>query len=200
MITDLIKKIYKEHIKKTIVPELLLKRKICRLGKGVVVENPFQYGAIPGNIIIGDNTTILSNARLNSFANSNSSDGKIIIGSGCYICYRFSCLAVANVKIGNNVLIASDVLIAAQNHGIDPECDIEYMNQQLSGEDVTIGDGCWIGEKVCVLSGVTIGKKSVIGAGSVVTKDIPEYCIAVGNPAKVIKRYNFSVHLWEAVE
>ena len=73
------------------------------------------------------------------------------------------------------------------------------MSQPLIGKKVTIGDGCWIGEKVIVLPGVTIGEKSVIGGGSVVTKDVPSYAIAVGNPARVIKKYNFETHKWENV-
>lgn len=73
------------------------------------------------------------------------------------------------------------------------------MNQKLVGKEVRIKSGCWIGEKCILLQGVTIGKKSIIGAGSVVTKDIPDYSIAVGNPARVIKRYNFESHNWERI-
>ena len=58
---------------------------------------------------------------------------------------------------------------------------------------------CWVGEKVIIMPGVTIGDRSIIGAGAIVTRDIPPYSIAVGNPAKVIKRYNFKTHSWEKV-
>ena len=57
----------------------------------------------------------------------------------------------------------------------------------------------WIGEKVTVLPGITIGEKSIIGANSVVTKDIPPFCIAAGNPASIIKRYDFEKHEWVRV-
>ena len=66
-----------------------------------------------------------------------------------------------------------------------------------AANDVFIGEGSWIGEKVCILSGVSIGKKCIIGAGSVVTKSIPSYSIAAGNPAKVLKVYNFESKRWE---
>ena len=71
------------------------------------------------------------------------------------------------------------------------------MDQPLNSKAINIGDGCWLGEKVCVLPGVTIGKKCIIGAGSIVTKSIPDFSIAVGNPAKVIKKYNFETHKWD---
>ena len=96
------------------------------------------------------------------------------------------------------MLFASNILITNENHGINPENEVPYMNQDLSAKPIEIGDGCWIGEKVCILPGVNIGKKSIVGAGSVVTKSIPAYSIAVGNPAKIIKKYNFDHKKWES--
>ena len=93
-------------------------------------------------------------------------------------------------------MIASNVLISSENHGINPELNIPYMRQNLTSNSVSIGDGCWIGEKVIILPGVDIGKKSIVGAGAVVTKSIPDYSIAVGNPARVIKRYDFTKNSW----
>ena len=61
--------------------------------------------------------------------------------------------------------------------------------------EVYIGDGCWIGENVCII-GASIGKNSVIGANAVVMKDIPDYCVAVGAPARVIKKYDFDLQEW----
>ena len=95
------------------------------------------------------------------------------------------------------MLFASNVIVTNENHGMDPESSVPYMNQELTARDVSIGDGCWIGEKVCILPGVSIGEKCIIGAGSVVTKSIPDYSIAVGNPAKVLKIYNFESKRWE---
>ncbi|WP_279145834.1 DapH/DapD/GlmU-related protein, partial [Clostridium tyrobutyricum] len=64
------------------------------------------------------------------------------------------------------------------------------------GKEVVIEDDVWIGEMVCILPGVRIGKGSIIGAGAIVTKNIPKYSIAVGNPAKVVKNYNFNDKVW----
>ena len=64
--------------------------------------------------------------------------------------------------------------------------------------EVTIGEDSWIGENVCIC-GASIGKHCVIGANSVVTKDIPDYCVAAGIPAKVIKKYNFEKNSWDRI-
>lgn len=65
---------------------------------------------------------------------------------------------------------------------------LDQLYDELELKSVSIGDSCWSGEKSVILPGVAIGKHVVIGASSVVTKDIPDYCVAVGNPAKIIKR------------
>lgn len=110
--------------------------------------------------------------------------------------YNFSCLVADKVRIGKNTILASNVLITSENHGINPEIETPYYEQPLSVGPVTIGEGCWIGEKVIILPNVSIGKKCVIGAGTIVTKSIPDYSIVVGTPARIIKKYNFEKHEW----
>jgi acetyltransferase-like isoleucine patch superfamily enzyme len=162
----------------------------CKIGKNSYFQNK-KY------IEIGNGTTILANARLQSYAHLTKNPGFIKIGNNCYIGFYFSALAGADIEIEDNVLIASHVLISSENHSIDPESKIPYMDQPLDCASVKIGEGTWIGEKAIILPGVKIGKKCVIGAGSIVTKSIPDFSIAVGNPAKVIKEYNFDTHEWE---
>lgn len=151
------------------------------------------------HISIGNNTTILSHCRIANFQPNVSCPIRISIGRNCYIGFYFTILNASSVIIGDDVLMASHVMISSENHSMDPESDIPYMNQPLVSKPVYIDDGCWIGEKVCILPGVHVGKKCIVGAGSVITKDIPDYSIAVGNPAKVIKKYNFITHNWEKV-
>ena len=148
---------------------------------------------------MGENTTILSNNRLNVYNNLTGLKSKLILGNNCYIGFNFSALCGENITIGNEVLIASNVFISSENHGMNPESQMPYMDQPLECKPVTIDDGTWIDEKVCILSGVTIGKKCIIGAGAVVNKSIPDYSIAAGVPAKVIKKYNYKTHSWEKV-
>lgn len=109
---------------------------------------------------------------------------------------RIQC--AGNILIGNNVLLASDVVIIDFNHNMDAR-NRSYKNTGLTVKNISIEDGCWIGDRVHIMPGVNIGKKSIIGACSVVTKDIPSYCLAVGNPAKVIKKYNFYLDKWERI-
>lgn len=111
--------------------------------------------------------------------------------------------AMKHIKIGNNVLMASKIYISDCSHGDysggtnDTNPNIEPMKRHFVCKIVVIEDNVWIGEFVSILPGVTIGKGSIIGANSVVTKNIPPYAIAVGAPAKVIKQYNFKNKKWE---
>lgn len=109
----------------------------------------------------------------------------ITIGKGTYINFGCTILDVCKVEIGENVLIAPGVQIIAATHPTDPE---ERLTGKEYGKPVKIGNNVWLGAGVIVCPGVTIGKNTTIGAGSVVNKDIPENCIAVGNPCKVIRK------------
>lgn len=107
------------------------------------------------------------------------------------------------VEIGNNVLMASKIYISDHNHGYysgDNQTNplIEPAKRIVSSDKrVIVEDNVWIGENVAILPGVRIGEGAIIGANSVVTKDIPKYSIVVGNPAKVIKTFNFNKQKWE---
>lgn len=112
--------------------------------------------------------------------------------------------AVSKVVIGNNVLIASKVYISDHNHGFysgisQSSPDMVPENRPIQALPVFIEDNVWLGEQVSVLPGVTIGKGSIIGANSVVSKSIPSNCIAVGIPARVIKKFNFNTKKWDKI-
>ena len=173
------------------------KKRFAYFGEDAALSYPAN---ILGNetISIGEKTVILDHSRMASFQIEGIKP-QIHIGRNCYICSYFTILNASSVVLGDDVLVASHVLISSENHGMDPESDLSYAAQPLQSSPVTIGDGCWIGEKACILPGVNIGKKCIIGAGSVVTKSIPDYSIAVGNPARIIKKYDFEVHDWVKV-
>jgi acetyltransferase-like isoleucine patch superfamily enzyme len=122
------------------------------------------------------------------------------IGDGSYVAAPLSGAALENLKIGKNVFINSN-LLAMSRGGITIEDDVQiagnvsllsnnhdlYDRQILTCKPVLIKKGAWIGAGATILAGISIGKYAVVGAGAVVTKDVPDYAVVVGNPAKVIK-------------
>lgn len=108
----------------------------------------------------------------------------IFAGKNLYINYDCTILDCAEVHIGDNVLVATKVQIYSAYHPTDPAT---RLTQKELAAPVHIGDNVWIGGGVIICPGVSIGANTTIGAGSVVTKDIPDNVVAVGNPCRVIK-------------
>jgi len=132
-------------------------------------------------ISIGDATYIFGYSQLNTY------NGWIKIGNNCTI-NRFAILyGHGGLEIGNDVMIAPNVMIFPQNH-IFQDTDVLIREQGISCVGIKIEDNVWLGAGAIILDRVTIGEGAVIGAGSVVTKDIPPYSIATGVPARVIKK------------
>jgi acetyltransferase-like isoleucine patch superfamily enzyme len=109
---------------------------------------------------------------------------RVSIGDHTFINYGSSILAHKQVKIGHHCLLGHYTVIVDNN-----EFSIDHRDVVPSSAPVTIGDHVWIGSMVTVLPGVSIGQHAAIGAGSVVTKDIPANCLAVGNPARVVRQF-----------
>lgn len=155
-------------------------------------------------IKFGKNLTTGFSCRLEAFAEKKSKDKILILGDNIEINDYVHIAAGEKIVIGDNVLIASKVYISDLNHGnykgINQDTPLSRPNERgLSTNPVVIKNNVWIGEGVCVLSGVTIGKGSIIGALSVVSKSIPDYSIAVGSPARVIKKFNFENKSWVSI-
>lgn len=120
------------------------------------------------------------------------------IGEGSIIGNFNHIYATGEILIGKNVLTADKVYISDNLHQYE-NIGVPIMHQgikQLS--KLVIGDGSWIGENVCII-GASVGLNCIVGANSVVTKDIPDYCVAVGSPARIIKKYNIILQRWEKV-
>ena len=173
-------------------------KQLKKCGDNAHITYPFNVGC-PSHIEIGKDTEIMANCRLHAYPDLTGKDANIVIGNHCFIGFRNTFLAGDDISIGDNVVTAADCCIVSHNHGINPESEVPYMDQPLTSAPTSIGDGTWLGHGVIVNAGVSIGNKCVIGAGAVVTKDIPDYSIAVGNPARVIKQYNFEKHSWEKI-
>lgn len=106
----------------------------------------------------------------------------ITMGEDCYLNFNCSFVDDTTITLGNNVICGPGVTIASVGHPINP-----IYRSYMYAAPVHIKDNCWIGANVTICPGVTIGENSVIGAGSVVIKDIPANCVAVGNPCKVLR-------------
>jgi acetyltransferase-like isoleucine patch superfamily enzyme len=91
-----------------------------------------------------------------------------------------------HVVIGNNVMIASSASIVGFNHGFERH-DVPMHSQPLTIKGITIDDDVWVGTQAVILDGVHVGAHSIIAAGAVVTKDVPDYAIVGGNPARVLR-------------
>lgn len=110
-------------------------------------------------------------------------DPLISIGDDFYL--NAHCHFLGSITIGNHVMIGPKTVIWGRDHGID--LDMPMKHQEHHKESVLIEDDVWIGAQVTILKGVNVRKGAVIGAGSVVTKDVPKNAVVVGNPAKIVK-------------
>lgn len=132
-----------------------------------------------------------------------TSERQIVFGKNVQVGDYVHIAAMGSVSIGDNVLMASKVYISDHDHGVyvgegkrvTHPCE-RQVDRALNTVPVRIGDNVWIGEGVIILKGVEIGNNSVIGAASVVTKSVPEDSIVVGNPARVLRRFDYATSSW----
>lgn len=165
---------------------------VIKKGKHSKIRSSVRLDLNPNNKFqIGSGSIIESGAII------NNGIGDIVIGDNSMITCRAMILAPA--IIGNNVVVGISSQVLGLTHDFN-DISLSVKEQSVSGTQVTIKDGAWIGGNCCILQGVTIGEHSLVGAGSVVNKDVPPYSVAVGNPARVIKRYDFDKKEWVRVE
>ena len=148
------------------------------------------------NISIQKNVVVQKMSWIAAVPLTNTTVCRLSIGEGSIIGNFNHIYATGEIEIGKKVLTADKVFISDNLHNYE-DINIPIMDQgikQLS--KVSIGDGAWLGENVCIV-GANVGRNSIIGANSVVTKDIPDFCIAVGSPARVIKKFNLESKKWE---
>jgi len=149
----------------------------------------------PKNIYIGNKVSLGRMTWLAANALTDNNNCRLTIGDGTYIGNFAHIYCTSKIEIGQNVLFADRVYITDNLHSYQDIHAPIIAQPILQLNEVYIGNGAWIGENVCII-GANIGKQSVIGANSVVTKSIPDYCVAVGSPAKIIKRYSFDQQAW----
>ena len=170
-----------------------------RLGKNSQVSYPLLI-TNPGRIFIGENVCIRDGSRLEAISEYAGTvyHPTLLIEKGVSIEFSAHIGAACFIRIGKNTMIAGRVTILDHDHGYQ-DATMPPLRQPLMVGAVDIDDDVWLGENVCVCKGVRIGKHAVIGANSLVTADIPSFSVASGNPAKVIKLYNFQTKEWQKV-
>ena len=152
------------------------------IGKNVKIYEGVKLALQQGRpICIGDNVSLEKGVVL-----STSEKGKIIIGNNVYIGEYTVVTSNGEIEIGDNVLISPHNDIVDFNH-IYQDADKPINQQGFVAKKIKIEEDVWIGSGSKILMGVTIGKGAVVGAGSVVTKNVPSYHVVIGNPAKTIK-------------
>lgn len=157
-------------------------RYLTSCGKDVVIKRNVEFRLADGSVLeIGDGATIQDYA----FFQLTLPNPKVYIGRNTVIGRRNIVTAKNSIRIGDNVLIGSDVQIIDHGHGLSRACLIREQSALIG--TVSIGDDVWIGAGAKILMGAKIGTGAVIGANAVVTGDIPEFAIAVGIPARVIR-------------
>lgn len=138
----------------------LMKKMFAEVGEGCYIEPPF---------------------------NSNWGGRHVHLGNNVYANFNLTCVDDTHIYVGNDVMFGPNVTLATAGHPILPELRKKAYQYNMP---IHIGNGCWLGAGVIVLPGVSIGENAVIGAGSVVTKDIPANVVAVGNPCRVLRQIN----------
>lgn len=171
--------------------KLLVNPFIHKRGKGSKVRGRVRMDLLPFNqFSLGDSATI------EDFCTINNGVGDVHIGNNSLI--GMGNTIIGPITIGKDVIFAQNIVASALNHEYR-DVNKPIHEQPILTAPIVVEDECWIAANAVITAGVTIGKHSVVAAGAVVTKSIPPYSVAVGNPAKVIKQYDFTRAEWVRV-
>lgn len=156
------------------------------LGESTQIHHPTSLEVFGSNITAGDYLHLVSNktqpVRLCTWSSKQQS-GRISIGDYCLISPGTNILSAESISIGDNTMIAADVYISDSDwHGL-----YNRARPFRCSSSITVGNNVWIGYRAIINKGVTIGDNAVVGSGAVVSKNIPDYAVVSGNPAKIIK-------------
>lgn len=162
-----------------------------KVGKDVYIGKMYflkgaKYISLDNNVCIGERCII---EVYDSYQDQPISP-ILTIGANSHLGDDGHITCISKIQIGNNVLMGRKVFITDNSHGTSDRVLLDIAPNKrplVSKGTVVIEDNVWIGEMVCIMPGIRIGKSSIIGANAVVTKDVPSYCVVGGNPAKVIK-------------
>lgn len=157
-----------------------------RLGRGAYLDHGVYLHACPGGISIGRESLVMKNAILHVYNFRDlphagiSIGARSLVGEGCIL------RGQGGIAIGDDVYLGTLVQVLAVNH-VFHDTTRPISHQGITATGISIADGAWIGSGAIILDGCRVGRNAVVGAGAVVTRDVPDYCVAVGNPARVVR-------------
>ena len=160
-------------------------RGLCLAGRfgarGLRVDGGVRF-EVPSNITIGDDVTLYGGSHYVA-----GRDGRLSIGDGTHVGRLAMISALGGVSIGRRCAIASGFTVYSNTNSVREMPEADVLDNPVEMAAVTIGDDVWAGANVTILPGVTVGDHAVLGAGSVVTKDVPEWSVVAGVPARRVK-------------
>lgn len=160
-------------------------------GKGATICRRTRMDVLPWNTFeLGEKSTI------EDFSTVNNGVGAVKIGKRARV--GLGNTIIGPVTLKDDVRLAQNVVLSGLNHNYE-DISLPIHAQGVSTAEIVVGEETWIGANSTILAGVTIGKHCIVAGGSVVTKDIPDYAVAVGNPARVMKMFNHDTGEWERV-
>lgn len=174
--------------------------RFAAVGNGLSIGDNLHCYA-PHRIRLGRDISIAHNVTLRAMETypwtspPQTFEPSITIGDRCFVGNNTQLSAAGLIEIGADTLIAENCFIADNNHGYQ-DADQPVRAQPLTVGKIRIGAGCWIGSGCCIAGNLCIGNHAVIGANAVVTTDIPDLSLAVGAPARVIKRFDTDRQEW----
>jgi acetyltransferase-like isoleucine patch superfamily enzyme len=169
-------------------------------GRGTVLRGPKHLSNV-SSMRIGDRTLIGALAHIElivGYAGVRFSP-RIEIGNDVYIGPNLYMVCVGNLTIGDGAVLSEYVYLHDSNHGLDPERGPIMQQRLVHGGDITIGRSCFLGFRVAIMPGVTLGDHCVVATGAVVTKSFPSYSMIAGVPAILIKSYSHEEKKWMRV-
>jgi acetyltransferase-like isoleucine patch superfamily enzyme len=170
------------------------------MGRGCIICRPMLLEN-PQFIHLGESVHIREGVRLEAVVQNSPRIPRLSIGNNVNIEQNVHIVCQSRIYIGNNVSITGNCAIVDTTHPYQDVHDPTKIGSRILDEDsfVEIGDGCFIGFCAMIMPNVSIGNYCVIGAHSVVTKDVPDYSVVAGNPATLVRRYDPKSETWEKV-
>lgn len=183
-----------------LVARTYYRRLFKHFGDGSLLFSPLNIAG-PEHTSIGDKVHIGHGARIEAFTGwygGQQFSPELEIQDSVDTGQNFTVGCANRVVIGRNTVISFDVFITDNDHSYE-QIDVPVMQQPLIVKKTIIGENCFIASGVKILAGTVLGKQCIVGSNSVVRGEFPDYCVIVGAPARVIKRYSAQSGRWERV-